>query len=360
MHLYISNYQGLNHDNVFKGLHEQFSMAKKTTKKSELKKGLKEKAKKEKQVTLPPIEIQGKCASLSVQKIEFPVHERKEQTTKEMPKPKPEDDKNVAATLNMLYGIVALLIVFGVLFFLLFFNIGKDGAGTNKNFTTYNGSSNSSLGTINISVGSLPVLGSESALITMIEFSDYQCPYCGEGYKTEKKIEQDYVTTGKVKMYFRDLPLTSMHDKAMSMAIAARCANEQGKFWEMHDKIFDNQGAWSSLPTATAMDKTKEYATSLSLNSEQFNGCVDTKKYESAVNADFAYYTGKYGSPSTPTTFVLLPKNKTNNDTLRSLSDSYPKNIVLGQDTNNYIVVAIGAIPYDMFKIILDSVSNGV
>ncbi|MBS3137310.1 DsbA family protein [Candidatus Woesearchaeota archaeon] len=88
-----------------------------------------------------------------------------------------------------------------------------------------------------------PFLGNEDALVTIIEFSDYECPFCERFYRqTLPSIKSAYIETGKVKFIYRDFPL-SFHSQAEQAAIAANCAGEQGKYFQFHDKIFDNGGA---------------------------------------------------------------------------------------------------------------------
>ncbi len=91
---------------------------------------------------------------------------------------------------------------------------------------------------LEVAVGVNPPRGPETAPITIIEFADYECPYCSRGYSTMKEVMEKY--DGKVKWYFRDFPL-SFHRNAVSYSVAASCAGEQGKYWEMHDAILDNQ-----------------------------------------------------------------------------------------------------------------------
>ena len=96
-------------------------------------------------------------------------------------------------------------------------------------------------GTITVSVDDDPVLGNAAAPVTMIEFSDFQCPFCLKFWQeTFPQIKQTYIDTGKVKFVYRDFPL-SFHPGAMPAAQAANCANEQGKYWEMNDLIFKKQ-----------------------------------------------------------------------------------------------------------------------
>ncbi len=92
-----------------------------------------------------------------------------------------------------------------------------------------------------VEIGKSPVLGDKNAKVTIIEFSDYECPFCGRHYQqTYPQIKKNYIDTGKVKMSFKDFPL-SFHQSAQKAAEAARCAGDQGKYWEMHDKLYSNQ-----------------------------------------------------------------------------------------------------------------------
>lgn len=93
-----------------------------------------------------------------------------------------------------------------------------------------------------VGVGDLPVLGKESAKVTLIEFSDYQCPFCGRFFtQTEGQLKSEYIDKGLVKFYYRDFPLPQIHPGAQKAAEAARCAGDQNKYWEYHDLIFQNQ-----------------------------------------------------------------------------------------------------------------------
>ena len=93
-----------------------------------------------------------------------------------------------------------------------------------------------------VAIGNLPPLGSNNAKVTLIEFSDYQCPFCARHFtQTEGQIKKEYIDTGKVKFYYRDLPLPQIHSGAQKAAEAARCSGDQGKYWEYHDLVFQNQ-----------------------------------------------------------------------------------------------------------------------
>lgn len=111
-----------------------------------------------------------------------------------------------------------------------------------KNVTADLGRGRESLKQYQVSMDDDPVLGNANAPITIIEFSDYECPFCKRFYdQTFGQIKKDYIDTGKVKFIYRDYPL-SFHPGAEPAAQAANCAGEQGKYWEMHDKIFQAQG----------------------------------------------------------------------------------------------------------------------
>ncbi len=113
------------------------------------------------------------------------------------------------------------------------------------------------------------VRGDKNAPVTIIEWSDYQCPFCQRFYaETEPSIEEQYIKTGKVKFIYRDFPLP-FHENAQKAAEAAECAGEQGKYWEMHDLLFA-QGV------AGGVTGFKQYAQKLSLDTAKFNTCLDS------------------------------------------------------------------------------------
>jgi protein-disulfide isomerase len=140
------------------------------------------------------------------------------------------------------------------------------------------------------------ILGDENAPVTIIEYSDFQCPYCGRLYRNAlKDIKENYVDTGKVKFVFRHFPL-SFHEFAQKAAEAAECAGEQGKFWEYHDKLFENQNALK-------IDDLKKYASELGLDTTQFNDCLDSGKYKERVKSDSSLGQSQ-GVSGTPASFV--------------------------------------------------------
>ncbi|MFA6098104.1 MAG: thioredoxin domain-containing protein [Patescibacteria group bacterium] len=136
--------------------------------------------------------------------------------------------------------------------------------------------------------------GDKNAKVQIIEYSDFQCPYCGQVTPTITQLQQEY--GNKIAVVFRNFPLTSLHANAQKAAEASECAAEQDKFWEMHDKMFANQ-------TALTVDNLKTYAKDLGLNTTKFNSCLDDGKYASAVQKSITDGTA-LGVGGTPATFV--------------------------------------------------------
>lgn len=132
-----------------------------------------------------------------------------------------------------------------------------------------------------------PFLGDKDAPLTIVEWSDYQCPFCGRfRSQTLDQIKSQYIDTGKVKFVYRDFPLDSIHPNARPAAIAAECAHDQDKFWEYHDKLFADLSAWGSNPAAN--DVFKGYAKDLGLDESEFGDCVDSRKYDAEVSKDLS------------------------------------------------------------------------
>jgi protein-disulfide isomerase len=148
-----------------------------------------------------------------------------------------------------------------------------------------------------VSIGTSPVKGDQSAPVTLIEYSDYQCPFCARNYREVLPILQtEYIDTGKLKFVMRENPLPTLHSDAMNAAMAAQCAGDQDKYWEMHNLMFDNQ-------RQLGVDKLKAYAETIGLDTERFNACLDDKEQETAVQRDLAS-GAKLGVRGTPG-FVL-------------------------------------------------------
>ena len=132
-----------------------------------------------------------------------------------------------------------------------------------------------------------------TAPITIVEFSDFQCPYCARLIPTLEEVKKKY--GDKVRIVFQQYPL-AFHQFAQKAAEASLCAHEQGKFWELHDAMFQNQ-------QNLAVEQLKAKATELGMNADQFNACLDQGKFASQVAADLEAGT-KAGVNGTPAMFI--------------------------------------------------------
>lgn len=160
------------------------------------------------------------------------------------------------------------------------------------------------------------VRGDFNAPVTLVEFSDFECPYCGRHYPTMKSVLEDY--PGKVRLVYKHFPL-SFHANSQKAAEASECASEQGKFWEYHDTLFEKQ------QNGYSVGKFKQWAGELGLQQNKFDDCLDSGKYADKVKTDEQEGQSK-GVNGTPATFV-----------------------------NGRLVS--GALPYDSFKQIIDSLN---
>lgn len=154
-----------------------------------------------------------------------------------------------------------------------------------------------------VSIDDDAVLGDKAAPLTMIEFSDFQCPFCRKLWKESlSQIKKEYIDTGKLKFVYRDFPL-SPHPAAEPAALAAECAKEQGKFWEMHNKIFQEQDKQGTGTIAFAADDLKKWASQIGLNAAKFNQCLDSAKYKGEVEKDYSDGIAA-GVTGTPASFI--------------------------------------------------------
>ena len=139
-----------------------------------------------------------------------------------------------------------------------------------------------------------PAKGGDNAVVTIVEFSDFQCPYCS---RVEPTIEQAIKVYGdQIKFVFRQFPLTSIHPFAQKAAEASLCAHEQGGFWKLHDAMFADQ-------KSLAVDQLKSKAAELGMKADQFNSCMDTSKYAQKILSDLAEGQ-QAGVSGTPAMFV--------------------------------------------------------
>jgi len=179
-----------------------------------------------------------------------------------------------------------------------------------------------------VSIDGAAVKGDKNAKLTLVEFTDYQCPFCSRHYRdTMPQIVDEYVKSGKVKYVLREFPLESIHPMAFKAAEAAQCAGEQGKYWEMHDRLFANQNA-------LAPAQLPGHAEAVGVNADQFKSCLESGKYATKVRKDLND-AQKAGATGTPTFFI--GRTDPNGTDVRSVRKM------------------VGAQPYPAFKDALDT-----
>jgi len=209
------------------------------------------------------------------------------------------------------------------------------------------------------------VLGDANAPIRIIEFSDFECPYCGRFYSdTVKLIKQQYVDTGKASFVHRDFPL-SFHDYAQVAAEASECAADQGKFWGMHDILYEkNIEYYAALQAGETPDHPflpetlKVYAEELGLDST-FDDCLDSGKYTNEVQADMQE-AGSYGVGGTPATFVVFDGQLSTEKLAMldqmaiSIAEQAGQPLMIVYNGGGVTTVSVsGALPFEFFDSIL-------
>ncbi|HKZ17344.1 MAG TPA: DsbA family protein [Geobacteraceae bacterium] len=169
-----------------------------------------------------------------------------------------------------------------------------------------------------VSIDGSPSMGKSDVPLVLVEFSDYECPFCARfNAEVLKQVKREYIDTGRLRLVYKDFPLP-FHQNAMKASMAARCAGEEGRYWEMHDALLENQqniGDVDGLVKRTG------------LNAATFNECMKSRKYENAVQMDLndGRELGINGTP----TFILGRLDAS------------------GKVTGNVIQ---GAMPYAVFK----------
>jgi protein-disulfide isomerase len=159
-------------------------------------------------------------------------------------------------------------------------------------------------GTQVIDVSHAPALGREDAVVTLIEYSDYECPFCIRHFRqTMPLIEQNYVKTGKIRYVFRDLPIDQNHPQAIRAHEAARCALEQNKFWDLHLRLFSAPG--THTPAAL-----EEQARASGLDQSAFRACIASGRTTRGVR-ETASVADSLGATGTPWFFVGMRDLKT-------------------------------------------------
>ncbi|OGE75465.1 MAG: hypothetical protein A3C85_03140 [Candidatus Doudnabacteria bacterium RIFCSPHIGHO2_02_FULL_48_21] len=155
---------------------------------------------------------------------------------------------------------------------------------------------------IDVSADDDAILGNENAPVTIIEFSDFQCPFCRKLWReTLPQLKSQYIDTGKAKFVYRDYPLSSLHPSAQKAAEAAECAGDQGKYWEMHDKMFEQQDKQGENTVEFSVADIKTWAGQIGLDKAAFDSCLDGSKYQAEVEKDAsdAIAAGLTGTPGT-------------------------------------------------------------
>ena len=166
------------------------------------------------------------------------------------------------------------------------------------------------------------VLGSPTAPVEVIEFADFECPGCGQfATITEPDIRTNLINTGKIRMRFIDYPLPQ-HRNTWDASLAAACANDQGKFWEMHDQIFNNQDRWNGETTSRPRNLMKDYAKAVGLDMSKYDACMESDTHRAKVQSHLQE-AERRGVNQTPS-FIIGGK------------------------------IVTGAIPYDTFKKLVD------
>lgn len=200
------------------------------------------------------------------------------------------------------------------------------GAFSNSNIKSSDSNMQRKYGTVDTTMGS-PVLGSDDAPVTIIEFGDYQCPQCDRWFKTIRPdIEEQYINVGKANLYFVDLAFFG--PDSINAAEATYCAGDQNKYWDFHNTLYSNQrginDGWASP------DNLKSFASQLGLDMDLFDSCLDSDKYKNRVERN-----------------VLEAK--------RNGASGTPTFIIVGSDGTQKMVE--GAQPFSVFKDILDSMA---
>ena len=168
-----------------------------------------------------------------------------------------------------------------------------------------------------VGTASAPTEGAESAKVTIVEFSDFQCPFCARFHtSTLPQIQKDYVETGKVRHVFRNLPLESIHPMAFKAAEASLCASDQGKYWEMLNLLFANQ-------QALAPEQLVGHAKTLGLDAAAFQKCLDSGKQAARIRTDLEE-AGRLGINGTPAFLVGLAMPDGKVKTVRFVSGARP------------------------------------
>lgn len=193
--------------------------------------------------------------------------------------------------------LFVILLLFGILVWIAYRQEPIESSKTvqtPKNFTASNVPAPASASSAPIATDDDPSIGPASALVTIVEFSDFECPFCQQAFPIIRELMATY--GGRVRYVYRDFPVSEIHDNAQKAAEAGTCAHAQGKFWALHDKIFQN------APQITVPD-LKNYARAGGLDMSLFTTCLDSGQFANEVREDASDGIA-LGVRGTPTWFI--------------------------------------------------------
>lgn len=168
-----------------------------------------------------------------------------------------------------------------------------------------------------LSIGNAPSRGAADAPLLLVEFSDYECPFCIRHFtQTMPELEREYVSTGKLRYVFMDFPIDQLHPAALKAHEAARCAGEQGKFWEMHNRLFTPAGTHG-------IDQLKNLASQVGLDRGRFDTCLDSGRMQAPVRASVDT-AAQLGADGTPQMYLAVPGDNGTVRIIRSIRGAVP------------------------------------
>jgi protein-disulfide isomerase len=211
---------------------------------------------------------------------------------------------SVTAMSKQFWAVIAIIVVIFVGVFAINGHKSSNNSGNGNPGTTHH------------------VEGSGTSGVTLVEYGDYQCPYCQEYYQTVKQVVADY--GDQITFQFVNFPLTSMHQNAFAAARAAEAAGKQGKYWQMHDILYENNdptGASGWVASTSPTTYFNQYAKQIGLNVQKFKADYASQAVNNAINADMAK-GNKLGVDATPTFYINDKKQ-----TLSNTPDAFHKAI---------------------------------
>ncbi|MDQ3068535.1 MAG: DsbA family protein [Acidobacteriota bacterium] len=168
-----------------------------------------------------------------------------------------------------------------------------------------------------LSIGNAPSRGSAAAPLVLVEFSDYECPFCIRHFtQTMPELEREYISTGKLRYVFMDFPIDQLHPEALKGHEAARCGGEQGKYWEMHNRLFSPAGTHGA-------EQLKQLASAVGLDRARFDACLDSGRMQPAVRESINKAT-QLGADGTPQMYLAVADANGSLRIVRSIRGAVP------------------------------------